>query len=1149
MKEIIFVFLFTSPLWVTSTLCAQISGESPPFALSISELKNWTSTGPTADAANVSSEPLATRFTQTNTQLNPSLSNSIKILAAPDGINNKGNYTVEQSQFNLFNFTHWPYIDVLNWFGGTASLSVMIPSKPWIDAAHKNGVKVIGSLFFAPTAFGGSSATVAQLFQKDGAGDYLAADKLIEIAQYYGFDGWLINQETSTTSQNATDMRAFMAYLQNNKPSDMEIHWYDAMIESGPVSWQNTLNSQNDAFFQDGSQRTSDAIFTNYNWNSSRVTQAASHATSLGRSPFDVYTGADMWPDRNAQTAFTNTSWIDAIFNGNSNPKTSIALFATNLTFDKFNNFSTNPTDVLNFYDTEVRLFSGDNRDPTTTGSGWKGIANYVPARSSITNLPFETNFNTGHGQIFSTNGSQISKNWHDLSKQEVLPTWQWAFEGGTGLNASFDFSTAYNGGSSVKITGTGSGTHILRLFKTQLDITNDSKIDLTYKKGSTGATNMKVAVVFSDNVSTWVTFDAGNSPTNGWNTKTIDLSTYSGKQMVLMGIQFEAGSTSMNLGQIKIHDGPGGGNTHAVANFNANPTTIETGQTVTFTNASVNASSYAWTFQGGTPATSTATNPTVTYNGTGTFDVALVASGTTSDTETKAGLITVNATGTTVIDHTNPVGTGIITRRAEINSAESAARAFDNSNSTKWLDNGGTPSTGNPSWVQLQLPAAKIVNKLTITSANDAPDRDPENFTLKGSNNGTSYTTLGSWNSQTFTSRFQKKEWTFTNSAAFLYYRLETTKNKGNVNLTQLAEIEFIGPLSGGISDTQAPTAPTNLSSANVTPTTVDLNWTAATDNIGVTGYEVYNGSLVLATVTGTSYQVTGLAANTTYTFTVSAKDAAGNESTASNSTSATTAPGSAPVYCSSQGNTITDEWIASVVVGSFTNTSGASQYTDYTSQSISLTPGSSIGITLTPGYSGQNYAEYFKAWIDYNQDGDFTDTGEEVFSSGGTVTSASSGTITVPSSANGSTRMRISMKYNGAPTPCEASFSYGEVEDYTVTFAGSSSRNSIALLNETKDSHDNQEHLNTALASFEVYPNPSTSGVFDVLSRVSDQGSGYASIYDLKGAKLLSQPLISDGRDLSTTRFNMSAFPNGIYIVRTMAGATVFQRKVVLK
>ncbi|CAM4350928.1 chitodextrinase [Paenibacillus endophyticus] len=94
----------------------------------------------------------------------------------------------------------------------------------------------------------------------------------------------------------------------------------------------------------------------------------------------------------------------------------------------------------------------------------------------------------------------------------------------------------------------------------------------------------------------------------------------------------------------------------------------------------------------------------------------------------------------------------------------------------------------------------------------------------------------------------------------------------------------------SGG-GDTVAPTAPAGLTSPSKTATSVNLSWTASTDNVGVTGYEVYRGSTLAGTTTGaTTLQVTGLTANTAYSFTVKAKDAAGNLSAASNTLSVTT-------------------------------------------------------------------------------------------------------------------------------------------------------------------------------------------------------------------------------------------------------------------
>ncbi|WP_136607775.1 fibronectin type III domain-containing protein [Paenibacillus dokdonensis] len=94
----------------------------------------------------------------------------------------------------------------------------------------------------------------------------------------------------------------------------------------------------------------------------------------------------------------------------------------------------------------------------------------------------------------------------------------------------------------------------------------------------------------------------------------------------------------------------------------------------------------------------------------------------------------------------------------------------------------------------------------------------------------------------------------------------------------------------SGGGTDTQAPTMPTNLAVTSVTTSSVSLSWTASTDNVGVTGYNVYQGTTQVMTVTGTTATVTGLAAGTAYTFKVAAKDAAGNMSPQSASVTGTT-------------------------------------------------------------------------------------------------------------------------------------------------------------------------------------------------------------------------------------------------------------------
>ncbi|MFC2140882.1 PKD domain-containing protein [Acidobacteriota bacterium] len=163
------------------------------------------------------------------------------------------------------------------------------------------------------------------------------------------------------------------------------------------------------------------------------------------------------------------------------------------------------------------------------------------------------------------------------------------------------------------------------------------------------------------------------------------------------------------------------------------------------------------------------------------------------------------------------------------------------------------------------------------------------------------------------------------------------------------------------------------------------------------------------------------------TYTVTLTAANAAGSDTeTKTDYINVAEKP-----YCPSQGNTYSMEWIAGVEIGTMNNASGAAGYTDFTSITCDLTGGSTVNVTLIPGFSGSTYTEYWKIWIDYNGDHDFEDAGEEVFSGYGSA--AVTGSFTVASGIDIVTRMRVSMKYASYPTPCET-FTYGEVEDYTA-------------------------------------------------------------------------------------------------------------------
>jgi len=286
-------------------------------------------------------------------------------------------------------------------------------------------------------------------------------------------------------------------------------------------------------------------------------------------------------------------------------------------------------------------------------------------------------------------------------------------------------------------------------------------------------------------------------------------------------------------------------------------------------------------------------------------------------------------------------------------------------------------------------------------------------------------------------------------------------------------------------VPDTTAPTAPT-LSATGTTTTTTNLSWSGATDNVAVTGYDVYKNGVFTASTASSTYAVTGLTAATAYTFYVIAKDAAGNVSVVSNTVNVTTLTVML-TYCASQGNSTADEKIGRVQFGTINNPSaGTTGYENFTAISTNVVRGTANTITITPSWTRTAYTEGYAVFIDYNQDGDFADTGETVYTRARTKTTPVSGSITIPATAAlGSTRMRVSMKYNGTPTSCEV-FSFGQVEDYTVNITST-----VRGVEETSNN----------LTSFNLYPNPVKDDVLNISNL--DLDSTYR-IFNMMGQEL---------------------------------------------
>jgi len=134
--------------------------------------------------------------------------------------------------------------------------------------------------------------------------------------------------------------------------------------------------------------------------------------------------------------------------------------------------------------------------------------------------------------------------------------------------------------------------------------------------------------------------------------------------------------------------------------------------------------------------------------------------------------------------------GAPLFASSANSPAAEIAPNTVDNTSATKYLNfdklNTGITVTTGPS----------IVTGLSLTSANDAPERDPASYKLEGSNDGTTFTVIAQGSVPAFTARFQRQEVAFANNTVYSIYRVTfpTVANATTANSMQISEIELLG-------------------------------------------------------------------------------------------------------------------------------------------------------------------------------------------------------------------------------------------------------------------------------------------------------------------------------------------------------------------
>ena len=327
----------------------------------------------------------------------------------------------------------------------------------------------------------------------------------------------------------------------------------------------------------------------------------------------------------------------------------------------------------------------------------------------------------------------------------------------------------------------------------------------------------------------------------------------------------------------------------------------------------------------------------------------------------------------------------------------------------------------------------------------------------------------------------------------------------------------------------------PTGLASSSVTSTSATVSWTAVSGAVSYNLQYKPSSSATWTTVSGisaTSYNITGLTASTAYNYQVQAVCSGSTTSAYSTASSFTTLSSGGTTYCTTSGNT-TYEYINKILLGSINNTSGNnSGYGNYTGLSTNLTAGTAASITMTPGFTGSTYTEYWTVYIDYNKNGVFTDAGEQVASGSGSASVIKSFTPPV-TAKNGATRMRIIMHYGSSRTTTCGTFTDGEAEDYTVNISGGTGF-----------------AANTSSNNFiNVVPNPVKGSAAQAEITLANSGNINLKVTDLSGQLMIMQSNLSASARKHVYTINVSRLLPGTYmLVAEQAGIVVGRSQFVI-
>lgn len=545
--------------------------------------ENWQPGVPLTPDDNffISRVRLKKRIENAATQVNPNMTLDRKLCWwCPIGISDKSWGSIPRYTFNADNFSMWQYLDIHgNW--GDSWIRV---TGGFSDAAHRNGVEN-GCVLFFDSSVSNASETgkiILKLTEKQN-GQFKNAAKLIKFMKYYGIEGLGVNPEGALTSSMVGPLKEFFEECHKIAKAEdwvFKVHWYESMTNSGYVSWTDQLSMNNNEWFQrEGKDYpVSDMFMLNYNWQGSKLSNSVQVAKNLGRSSYDVYAGFDA-QGRWISDQFSpspNEGWVKL-----KNNEASIAIWGshtTNMIYENANEFGSDELTLQTTYQKKLeQFFTGGTRNPANCpditnmikSNSWNamknfhGMAQFLPARSAMTELPFITRFGLGNGMFFKVNGeTEFPNKWYNIGVQDYLPTWRWWVldDAGNvpqdGINCEFTFEDAWHAGSALKMYGATAVSNV-RMFKTDFNVPENAEITVRYKIKN--GTDPHLKLIWSADGATFKNYPMeATSKAGEWGYTTFDAKA-AGMAGKVVSIGFRVEGTDSNyellLGELAIDD------------------------------------------------------------------------------------------------------------------------------------------------------------------------------------------------------------------------------------------------------------------------------------------------------------------------------------------------------------------------------------------------------------------------------------------------------------------------------------------------------------------------------------------------------------------------------------------------------------------